>query len=204
MTLKIGVLLSTKGTVLQAVIDEINAGKLDASIECVISNKEKAYGITRARDNGLEAIFVDQKGKSREEFDKEVAAIFDEKGVELVVLIGYLRFLSPWFVQKYQNKIMNVHPSLLPAFGGGMDLNVHEEVLDSGVKFTGCTIHFVTEEVDAGPIILQGVVPVEQEDTADTLKEKVQAKEKELYPEAVRLYSTGKIEVVGNKVIITQ
>jgi phosphoribosylglycinamide formyltransferase-1 len=196
---KISVLASTRGTDLEAIMDEIEAGTLQVELACVIANKQ-CPALEKAEKRGYEAIFIDPKKKTREEFDKEVAAELDKRGVELVVLVGYMRFLSPWFVQKYENRIMNIHPSLLPAFAGGMDLNVHEEVLKRGAKVTGCTIHFVDEGADTGPIILQKIVPVEDTDTADTLKEKVQAAEKKAYPEAIRLFTEGKLKVEGNRV----
>ena len=200
--LKIGVLASTRGTDLQAIIDEIEQGKLDAEVSVVISDRPDAYALERARKHGIEAIFIDPKGKTREEFDREVMKILDEKQVDVVALIGYMRILSKEFVRKYRNRIMNVHPSLLPAFAGGMDKNVHKAVLDYGVKVTGCTIHFVDETVDGGPIILQAAVPVEEDDTVDTLKEKVQALEKKLYPEALRLFHEGRLKIEGRRVRI--
>ena len=193
--LKIGVLASTKGTDLQAIIDEISSGKLNAEIACVISNKKDAYALERAKNHGIEAIFIDTKGKEREDFDKEVAKEFSKRKVGLVCLIGYMRILSGDFVKKFRGKIMNVHPSLLPKFGGGMDINVHEQVINAGEKESGCTIHFVTEEVDGGPIILQMKVPVHPTDTPETLKERVQSAEKIAYPEAIRLFIQGKIKL---------
>lgn len=193
--LKIGVLASTKGTDLQAIIDAIRTGTLNAELCCVISNKKDAYALERARSQGFEAIYILQENKTREQFDKEVAAELEKRNVELICLIGYMRILSDWFVQKFRNRIMNVHPSLLPAFAGGMNLNVHEAVLKAGVKETGCTIHFVTEEVDKGPIILQKKVPVLEGDTPETLKQRVQEAEKVAYVEAIRLFKEGKIKV---------
>ncbi len=142
------------------------------------------------------------KGRDREEFDRDIAKILDENGVELVLLIGYMRFLSKWFVSRYENRIMNIHPSLLPAFAGGMDLDVHEEVLKSGIKVTGATLHFVDEGADTGPIILQKEVPVEKGETKDTLKAKVQKAEQEIIIRAIRLFAEGKLRVEGRKVCI--
>src|SRR3989344_6928498 len=193
--LKIGVLASTKGTDLQAIIDEISSGKLNAEIACVISNKKDAYALERAKNHGIETVFIDSKGKEREDFDKEVAKELSKRKVGLVCLIGYMRILSADFVKKFHGKIINVHPSLLPKFGGGMDINVHEEVINAGEKESGCTIHFVTEEVDGGPIILQMKVPVHPTDTPETLKERVQSAEKIAYPEAIRLFIQGKIRL---------
>ena len=200
--LKIGVLASTRGTDLQGIIDAINSGKLkDVEIVCVIANKE-CGALEKAKNAGIEAILIPSKGKEREEFDREVAAELDKRGVDLILLIGYMRYLSPWFVHKYENKIMNVHPSLLPAFAGGMDLNVHKAVLDWGVKVTGCTIHFVDEGADTGPIIIQKTVPVEENDTEETLKQKVQALEKEAFIEAIELFRDGRLKVEGRRVRI--
>lgn len=198
--IKLGVLASTRGTDMQAIIDEIEAGRLDAGIEVVISNKEDAYALERARKHGIEAVFVDGKGKSREEFDKEIIKILKEKNVDLVLLIGYMRILSSEFVNAYRNKIMNVHPSLLPAFGGGMDKGVHQAILDYGVKVTGCTIHFVDESIDAGPIIVQKVVEIAEDETVGSLKGKVQAAEKEGFIEAIKLFQEGRLRVEGRRV----
>lgn len=202
MTVKIGILASTKGTDMQALIDKISEKSLDAVIKVVISNKKDSYALERARKHGIEALFIDPTGKTREEFDREVALELEKRGVELVLLIGYMRYLSREFVEKYRNRIINVHPSLLPAFAGGMDLNVHQAVLDYGCKITGCTIHFVDEGADTGPIIIQKAVPVEENDTADSLKEKVQKLEKEGLVEAVKLFGEGKLKVEGRIVRI--
>lgn len=191
--IKLGVLGSTKGTDLQTIIDAINGGELDASVEVVISNRKKAYILERVRNHGIEAVFISHKEKTREEFDAEMSKVLEAKGVELVLLIGFMRILSGWFCEKWRNRIMNVHPSLLPAFAGGMDMNVHEEVLKAGVKETGCTIHFVTEDVDAGPILIQKKCPVEPDDTPESLKEKVQALEGKAFIEAIQFFQEGKL-----------
>ena len=202
--IKLGVLASTRGTDMQAIIDEIEAGSLDAEISVVISNKGNAPALERARKHGIEAVFVDGEGKSREDFDKEIMKILKEKNVELILLIGYMRILSSEFVNAYRNKIMNVHPSLLPAFGGGMDTYVHQAILDHGVKVTGCTIHFVDESVDEGPIVVQKVVEIAEDETVDSLKDKVQAAEKEGFVEAIKLFAAGGLKVEGRKVQITR
>lgn len=191
--IKLGVLGSTKGTDLQAVINAINRGELNASVEVVISNRKKAYILQRARDHGIDALFISHKNRSREEFDSEVSRELKKRGVQLVLLIGFMRILSAWFCQEWHHRVMNVHPSLLPAFAGGMDMNVHEEVLKAGVKETGCTIHFVTERVDAGPIVVQKMCPVENHDTSESLKEKVQNLEGKAFIEAIQLFQTGKL-----------
>ena len=202
--MNIGVLASTKGTDLQAVIDAIQAKQLNAKISVVISNKEDAYALERARKHNIEAVFIDSKGKEREEFDREVNAALEKYDVDLVLLIGYMRILSGWFVNKWKNEIMNIHPSLLPAFSGGMDKDVHAEVLKAGVKETGCTLHFVTEDVDTGPIIMQKKVSVEKKDTIESLKAKVQEAEQEIIVKALGLYEDGKIKVENGKVTILE
>ena len=149
MTLNLAVLASTKATDMQAIIDEIAAGRLDARITCVISNKE-CYALERARKHGIEAIFINPSGKTREEFDRLAVAEMEKRNVQLVLLIGYMRILSSYFIGKYRNKIMNIHPSLLPAFGGGMDKDVHQAVLDYGCKVTGCTLHLLQKRLMQG------------------------------------------------------
>ena len=212
--LHLGVLASTRGTDMQAVIDAINSKKLNAVISVVISDKPDAYALERAKQHNLKAVFIEPKKfvvevdgqkdreKSREQFDKEVAMVLDENKVGLILAIGYMRILSPWFVNKYRNRIMNIHPSLLPAFGGGMDRDVHQEILDYGCKVTGCTLHFVDESVDSGPIIMQKEVKIEKNETVDSLKNKVQEAEQEIIIKAIGLFSKGKIKVENNRVII--
>lgn len=200
--LKIGVLASTSGTDLQAIIDEIEEDKLNAEVSVVISNKEDAYALERAKKHGIDAIFIDPKGKTREEYDREVIERLDDKKVDVIALIGYMRILGHEFVHRYENRIMNVHPSLLPAFAGGMDRNVHQIILDHGVKVTGCTVHFVDEGADTGPIICQEAVKVEEDDDVDSLRDKVQSAEKRLFPEALRLFGQGRLRVDGRRVRI--
>lgn len=185
--LKIAVLGSTNGTDLQALIDN------KIPIEIVISNKSKAGILERAEKAGYPVLFISAKDKTREEFDQEVMEILKAKQIDLILLIGYMRYLSAEFVNKYQNKIMNIHPSLLPAFAGGMDKNVHEEVLKSGVKKTGCTLHFVDEGADTGPIILQKEVAIAEDETVDSLKIKVQKAEQEIILQGIELFKQGKI-----------
>ncbi|MDP2642497.1 MAG: phosphoribosylglycinamide formyltransferase [Candidatus Peregrinibacteria bacterium] len=186
---KIGVLASTKGTDLQAIIDEMKAGKMEGvELAVVISNKQDSYALERAKSQGYKAIFVDPKDLTREEFDGKIANLLEENKVDLVVLIGYMRILSTEFVKKFPHKIINVHPALIPKFSGKnfFGSNVHEAVLAAEEKETGMTIHYVDEEVDAGEIILQKKCEVLPTDTPETLKEKVQALEKKWYPEIIR------------------
>jgi len=202
--LKLGILSSTKATDMQAIIDAINSKKLNAVISIVISNKKDAFALERARKYGIKYVFIDSKGKEREDFDKEVANNLQECKVDLILLIGYMRILSLWFVRNYINKIMNIHPSLLPAFAGGMDKEVHQEVLNYGCKITGCTLHFVDESIDCGPIIMQKAVEIAENETADSLKEKVQKAEQEIILKAIDLFDKGKIKIKWNKVKILQ
>ena len=202
MSLKMAVMVSTKGTDLQAIIDAIEAGTLGADLRLVFSNKE-CYARERAEKAGFKTkiLLFEKDIDTRESYDKKTAEILDAEEVELIVLVGYMRLFSEWFVKKYENRIMNIHPSILPSFPG-MDRAVHEEVLEYGCKVSGCTIHFVDEGKDTGPIIAQRNVDIENDETVDSLKEKVQNLEKKLYPEIIQLYADGKISVEGRKVII--
>lgn len=196
-TYRIGVLASTKGTDLQAIIDEINEGKMPGiEITVVLGNNKNAYALERARLQEIKGLFVDPKGKTREEYDRELARLLKKNKVDLVVLIGYMRILSPWFVRQFPRKIINVHPALMPKFSGPgyFGSNVHEEVLKAGEKETGCTIHFVEEGVDTGEIIVQKKVKITPGQTPGTLKEKVQNLEKKLYPEVIRKLAGGEIK----------
>ena len=199
--LRIAVLASTRGTDMQAIIDEIEAGKLNAEIVCVISNKRDAYALERARKHGIEAIFLDPKNKSAEEYDMEILKELEKRNVDLILLIGYKRYVTKVLLDKYRNRIINIHPSLLPAFPG-WDAEVHKAVLEYGCKVTGCTLHFVDENLDAGPIILQKAVEVDENDTVETLKEKVQKAEQEIILKGIRLFMEGKLKVEGRKVKI--
>jgi phosphoribosylglycinamide formyltransferase-1 len=199
--LKIGVLASTRATDMQAIIDAISHRELEARIAVVISDRKDAYALERARQHNIPAIHISPKGKEREDFDKEVSEMLDQHNVALVLMIGYMRIVSPWFVNRYKHKIMNIHPSLLPAFAGGMDRNVHQLVLDSGVRITGCTLHFVDESVDGGPIIMQKAVGITKGETVDSLKEKVQRAEQETILKAISLFAQEKIKVTDGKVV---
>lgn len=183
--IKLGVLGSTRGTALQGVIDAINTKTLDARIELIISNKSDAIILERAKTHQIKNLFVNAKGLSREHYDQRVSALFKEHQVDFILLVGYMRILSPGFIQDWQDKILNVHPSLLPAFAGLMDTAVHQAVLDSGAKETGCTIHLVNDIVDGGKILLQKHCSVETKDTAESLKQKVQALEQMAFVEVV-------------------
>src|SRR3989344_5205347 len=200
--LRLGILSSTRATDMEAVVSAIKEKKLNAVISVVISNKADSYALERAKNHNIKADFIDSKRKEREAYDNEVAKVLDKSQVDLILLIGYMRFLSPWFVSKHKNKIMNIHPSLLPKYAGGMDEDVHAEVLKNREKVTGATLHFVDEGADTGPVIMQKRVNIEENEAVDSLKEKVQKAEQEIIVKAVDLYSKGKIKVKGNKVVI--
>ena len=189
--IRLGVLGSTKGTDLQAILDAIHSGALDASVVVVVSNRNNSYILERARNYNIPNVFVPHAGKTRDEFDREITAALLQYNVDLVLLVGFMRILSAEFCRKWQDRILNVHPSLLPKYAGGVDTNVHEEVLRNGDMETGCTIHFVTEEVDSGPILIQKKCAVAREDTVESLKTKVQQLEGMAFIEA--------IEMIANK-----
>ena len=187
--IKLGVIGSTNGTDLQAVLDAVGSGELNAEVSVVLSNQKNAYILERAENHNVPAVFVSHKGKTREEFDAEMTGVLREYGVDLVLLVGFMRIVSAGFCREWENKLLNVHPSLLPKYAGGMDTNVHKEVLKNGDTQTGCTIHFVTDEVDGGPILVQKKCNVESDDTAETLKIKVQQLEGEAFIEVINLIS---------------
>ncbi|MFL3027587.1 MAG: phosphoribosylglycinamide formyltransferase [Candidatus Neomarinimicrobiota bacterium] len=185
--IKIGVLGSTRGTDLQAVIDSINKKELVAEVAVVISNKKGAYILKRAEQNKIPSVFLSHKGLKRKEFDRKITNILKKNSVELILLIGFMRVLSSDFCQEWRDRLINVHPSLLPKYAGGMDSSVHEEVIKNGEKETGCTIHFVTEDVDGGPILIQKKCRVDDDDTVETLKAKVQQLEGIAFIESIKL-----------------
>ncbi len=185
--IRLGVLGSTRGTDLEAILSAIKNKKLSAEVSVVISNRENAYILTRAKNHDVPSFFISHKNKSREEFDKDVTTILKQYNVELVLLIGFMRILSTRFCQAWRDRVLNVHPSLLPKYAGGMDMNVHEEVLKNGDHETGCTIHLVTETVDGGPILVQKRCTVATDETIATLKSKVQALEGGAFIEAIQL-----------------
>ena len=185
--IKLGVLGSTNGTDLQTILDSITSGELNGKVSVVLSNRKNAYILERAKNHNVPAFFNSHKEKSREEFDDEMTAILKEHAVDLVLLIGFMRILSAKFCQDWRDRLLNVHPSLLPKYAGGMDTNVHEDVLKNGDSETGCTIHFVTDEVDGGPILIQKKCNIEPNETVDTLKTKVQQLEGIAFIEAIQL-----------------
>ena len=188
--IRLGVLGSTKGTDLQAILDSIQAEQLNAVVSVVLSNRENAFILERAQNHNVPTYFISHQGKQREEFDAKMTQVLKNHNVDLVLLIGFMRILSDAFCREWHDRILNVHPSLLPKYAGGMDMNVHEEVLKNNDKETGCTIHFVTEEVDGGPILIQKKCDVEPNDTAQSLKAKVQGLEGNAFLEAIKLFET--------------
>jgi len=186
--IKLGVLGSTKGTDLQAIIHAINQKKIDATINVVISNASNAYILERAENNNIPKYFISHLHKIREQFDAEMSAILKKHEVDLILLIGFMRILSSKFCQTWTGRILNVHPSLLPKYAGGMDTNVHEEVIKNGDKETGCTIHFVTDKVDGGPILVQKKCGVGINETPQSLKAKVQELEGKAFIEAIHTF----------------
>ena len=193
----LGILLSGRGSNFVAIADSIDAGRIpDARIAVVISNKADAPGVATARQRGLNALVIPSKGKPREEHDREVVAALKDHGVELVCLAGYMRLLSPWFVQHFPHRILNIHPSLLPAFPG---LEAQEQAFAYGVKVSGCTVHFVDEELDHGAIIVQKAVPVLDGDDEHTLAGRILEQEHVAYTEAINVVLGGKFEVVGRR-----
>ena len=200
--LRIGVLASGRGSNLQAIIDAIEAGKLDCRLAVVVSDRADAQALERARKHGTEAVFMDPKGyPNRDAFDQAVLAILAEHQVELVCLAGYMRVLSPMFVRALPGRIMNIHPALLPSFPG---LHAQRQALQHGVKVSGATVHFVNEGVDTGPIICQAAVPVREDDTEETLAARILEQEHQLYPRAIRLYAEGRLEVRGRRVYVNE
>ena len=203
--IKIGVLASGNGTNLQAIMDACNRGEIPGRVVVVVSNNPKARALDRARLAGVPAVAMHHRAfPDRDTFDAKLVEILHSYEVDLVCLAGFLRVLGSSFIRQFPERVMNIHPALLPAFGGlGMyGDRVHQTVLDSGVRFSGCTIHFANEAPDGGPIILQAVVPVYDTDTAQTLATRVVAEEHRLYPEAVKLFAEGRLQVVGRRVRI--
>ncbi|MGH9712019.1 MAG: phosphoribosylglycinamide formyltransferase [Candidatus Acidiferrales bacterium] len=201
MMKRVGVLLSGRGSNFEALAESVAAGQIpNAEIAIVVSNRENAPGLERARARGIEARAIPSKGLEREGYDKLVAAALLEKKVDLVCLAGYMRLLSPYFVAAFPQRILNIHPSLLPAFPG---LEAQRQALEHGAKFSGCTVHFVDENLDAGPIVLQAAVPIEDGDTVETLSERILREEHRIYSEAVQIVLEGRYRIENRRVIIT-
>jgi len=198
----IGILVSGRGSNLQALIDSISKREINGTIAIVVSNIEDAYALNRAASAGIRTAVVDhRKFKSREDFEKELIRVLDDSKVDLVCLAGFMRVLTSFFIRNYRNRIINIHPALLPSFPG---IHAQKQALDYGVKVSGCTVHFVDEGTDTGPIILQKTVPVYDADDEESLSERILAEEHKLYIEAVKLFCSERIIVNGRKVFIKQ
>ncbi|MBN1222069.1 MAG: phosphoribosylglycinamide formyltransferase [Candidatus Aminicenantes bacterium] len=197
---KIAVFLSGRGSNFMAIHSAVIAGKINADIDIVFSNKKEAPGLAFAQKNALHTLYLKPKDfTSREDYDRRITEVIKERDVDLICLAGYMRILTQEFCAAFPNKILNIHPALLPAFPG---LHVQQKAIDWGVRFSGATVHFVTPEVDMGPIVIQAVVPVLQDDTEESLSERILKEEHRIYPEAVRLYFEGRLEVRGRRVFL--
>ncbi|MGB2705766.1 MAG: phosphoribosylglycinamide formyltransferase [Candidatus Omnitrophota bacterium] len=198
--MNIAVFISGSGTNLQAIIDAISSGRISAKIALVVSDNKDAYALERAKKAGIETFVLAPGGfKTREDYDREIVKELEKKKIDLIVLAGFMRLLSPYFVKKYKNRILNIHPALLPLFKGTHGIR---DAFESGAKKTGVTVHFVDEKLDHGPIILQEAVNIDADDTLGTLEEKIHKVEHKLYPEAISLFVEGKLKIEGPKVRI--
>ena len=198
MKKRLAILLSGRGSNFEAIADSVAAGRIRAEIALVLSNRPGAPGIAKAEARSLPTLVLPSKGLEREEYDRRVVAELQARQVDLVCLAGFMRLLSPYFVRAFPNRILNIHPSLLPAFTG---LEAQRQALEHGVKITGCSVHFVDENLDAGPIILQAAVPVLDEDTAETLSERILREEHRIYSEAINLVLEDRVYVEGRRVL---
>ncbi|HEX8888120.1 MAG TPA: phosphoribosylglycinamide formyltransferase [Pyrinomonadaceae bacterium] len=195
---RLGILISGRGSNMLALADAVVEGRIpNAEIAVVISDHEDAPGLERAMERGIEAVAIERRGRTREEHEREIIAQLKSRAVDLVCLAGYMRLLSPCFIEAFRNRILNIHPSLLPAFPG---LEAQRQAIEHGVKFSGCTVHFVDEMLDGGPIIVQRVVPVLDTDTPDALSARILVEEHKAYAEAVALVASGEFEIEGRRV----
>ncbi|HBY03918.1 MAG TPA: phosphoribosylglycinamide formyltransferase [Desulfotomaculum sp.] len=200
MVLKIGVLVSGRGSNLQAIMGACDEGKIPARVVVVISDVGDALALERARSKGIDAVHVDYQGFSgKTEYEQVVAGVLKDHHVELVCLAGYMRIVGRGLLDAFPNRIINIHPALLPSFPG---LDAQRQAFEYGVRFSGCTVHFIDERVDSGPIILQAVVPVQQSDTPEILAQRILAEEHRIYPEAIGLFAGGKLKIEGRKVVL--
>jgi phosphoribosylglycinamide formyltransferase 1 len=195
---RLGILLSGRGSNFEAIADQVDGGRIEAEIAVVVSNRPEARGLAVARERGLNAVSIPSKGLDREVYDRLLIAELERNAVDLVCLAGFMRLLSASFVRAFPRRILNIHPSLLPAFPG---LDAQKQALDHGVKITGCTVHMVDEFLDAGPIILQAAVPVKDDDTVATLSARILTEEHRIYSEAVRMVLAGSFRIEGRRVI---
>ncbi len=195
----LGILISGRGSNFEAIARNVASGKIPARIVAVISNRAEARGLELAREMGLNARFIPSKGRPRDDFEGELRETLETLQTDLICLAGFMRVLSPEFVKQFPNRILNIHPSLLPAFPG---MDAQKQALEHGVKMTGCTVHLVNEGVDSGPIVLQAAVPVLDEDTVETLSARILEQEHRIYPEAVRLLAEDRIQIDGRRVLL--
>jgi phosphoribosylglycinamide formyltransferase-1 len=196
---RLAILLSGRGSNFEAIADSVARGEIEASIAVVISNRPEARGVTLARERGIQAVVIPSKGLDRESYDRSLIEELQKHQVDLICLAGYMRMLSATFVREFQNRILNIHPSLLPAFPG---LDAQYQALTYGVKVSGCTVHFVDEYLDAGPVILQAAVPVQDDDTVDTLSQRILQAEHRIYSAAIRIALSGNYRIDGRRVIL--
>jgi phosphoribosylglycinamide formyltransferase 1 len=194
----LGVLVSGSGSNLQAIIDNIEAGRVDAKIKIVISNVADVYALERAQKHGIASLVIPHRGLKREEYDQKMVEALRAHGVELVVLAGFMRIITPVLLRAFPMRVINIHPALLPAFPG---THVWQTQIDYGVKFAGCTVHFVDVGTDTGPIIIQAVVPVYDDDTADALNARILKQEHKIYSQAIQMYAQGRLEIQGHRVL---
>lgn len=198
--ISLGVLVSGSGSNLQAIIDNIEKGLLDGEIKVIISNNTDAYALVRAKKHNIPSVIIKNSDfENREDFDRKMIDVLKSLSVDLVVMAGFMRLLTPLFLNAFPMKIMNIHPAILPAFPG---IHAQKRAADYGVRFSGCTVHFADEGVDSGPIIIQAIVPAYDDDTEDTLAARILKEEHRIYPQAIQFYAEGRIEVIGRKVRI--
>jgi phosphoribosylglycinamide formyltransferase-1 len=196
---RLGILISGRGSNFEAIADNVLAGSIAAEIAVVISNRADARGLETAQQRGLKAVCIPSKGLDREVYDRMLAEELQRHTVDLVCLAGFMRLLSASFIRQFPDRILNIHPSLLPSFAG---LDAQHQAIDHGVKISGCTVHFVDEHLDAGPIVLQAAVPVLDEDTADSLSARILREEHRIYSEAIRIVLSGKFHIAGRRVCV--
>jgi phosphoribosylglycinamide formyltransferase-1 len=198
--MRFAVFASGRGTNLQAIIRAVKKGKINAELALVVSDNKSAYALKRAKRAKIKTVVVEAKNfSSRENYDTEIVKILEQENIDFIVLAGFMRIITPVLINKFRNKILNIHPALLPSFKG---THAIADAFDYGVRFTGVTVHFVDEKMDHGPIILQGLVKIKEDDTAETLEAQIHKVEHKIYPEAIRLFSEGKIKIEGRKVRI--
>jgi phosphoribosylglycinamide formyltransferase-1 len=198
---RLGILLSGRGSNFEAIADNVAAGRIDATIAVVISNRSEAKGLDAARARGINAVCIPSRGIEREAYDRLVVAELKKNAVDLVCLAGFMRLLSAYFVREFPLRVLNIHPALLPSFAG---LDAQHQAIEHGVKISGCTVHFVDENLDSGPILVQSAVPLHDDDTAETLAARILKEEHRIYSEAIRIVLSGHFRIEGRRVILTR